>query len=97
MKCILIIIFSTHPLWTFLKPDVFREKFQDGTLDTFDIIFSYSSLEHSGLGRYDHETAERKVIKSFEFVSQSQMLTVPSCAMLCLYFVALNLSALSIS
>jgi len=43
---------STHPLWTFIKPDVFREKFQNGTLDTFDVIFSYSSLEHSGLGRY---------------------------------------------
>ena len=53
LKCNIIINFSTHPLWTFLKPDVFREKFQNGTLDTFDVIFSYSSLEHSGLGRHD--------------------------------------------
>ena len=35
-----------------MVPDEFRKKFNDGTLEKFDIIVSYSSLEHSGLGRY---------------------------------------------
>jgi len=43
---------STHPDWSFIKPREFREKFLQGRLDTFDVVFSYSSLEHSGLGRY---------------------------------------------
>ena len=28
----------------------FRRKYLNGTLDTFDAVFSYSSLEHSGQG-----------------------------------------------
>ena len=35
-----------------MRPAEFRTKFIDGSLDTFDHIFTYSSLEHSGLGRY---------------------------------------------
>ena len=35
-----------------MRPAEFRTKFIKGTLDTFDYIFTYSSLEHSGLGRY---------------------------------------------
>ena len=54
--------FSTHPLWTIIKPDVFREKFNDGTLDTFDVIFSYSSLEHSGLGIQMHDVVRKGTI-----------------------------------
>ena len=42
--------FSKHPDWTFIRPKEFRQKYFDGTLETFDAVFSYSSLEHSGLG-----------------------------------------------
>merc|ERR1719422_1756429 len=41
---------SEHPDWVFMRPNEFRQKYFDGTLDTFDAVFSYSSLEHSGLG-----------------------------------------------
>eukprot|EP00091_Calanus_sinicus_P002239 TRINITY_DN12279_c0_g1_i1.p1 TRINITY_DN12279_c0_g1~~TRINITY_DN12279_c0_g1_i1.p1 ORF type:complete len:386 (-),score=73.65 TRINITY_DN12279_c0_g1_i1:23-1180(-) len=43
---------SEYPGHTFMRPDEFRERFLNGTLDTFDGIYSYSSLEHSGIGRY---------------------------------------------
>merc|ERR1712227_6206 len=43
---------SEHPHWTFIRPKEFQEKYLDGTLETFDIVFSFSSVEHSGLGRY---------------------------------------------
>ena len=33
-----------------MRPNEFRQKYFDGTLETFDAVFSYSSLEHSGLG-----------------------------------------------
>ena len=42
--------FSEHPDWSFITPREFRQKYLDGTLGTFDAVFSYSSLEHSGLG-----------------------------------------------
>ena len=29
-----------------------KEKFLNGTVTKFDLVISYSSLEHSGLGRY---------------------------------------------
>ena len=35
-----------------VRPADFRRQFRDKTLDVFDVIFSFSSLEHSGLGRY---------------------------------------------
>ena len=41
---------SEHPHWTFIRPKEFQEKYLDGTLETFDIVFSFSSVEHSGLG-----------------------------------------------
>ena len=44
--------FSEYPTWVIMRPAEFRKRFFDGTLDTFDHIFTYSSLEHSGLGRY---------------------------------------------
>merc|ERR1711971_15277 len=43
---------SEYPGFSFIRPDEFQAKFIAGTLDTFDAIFSFSSIEHSGLGRY---------------------------------------------
>jgi len=43
---------SEYPALTFIRPREFRERYLNGTLDTFDAVFSFSSLEHSGLGRY---------------------------------------------
>lgn len=43
---------SQHPKIQTLTPEVFRKKYQDGTLGQFDRIVSYSSIEHAGLGRY---------------------------------------------
>jgi len=43
---------SEHPALSFIRPKEFKQKFLNGTLGTFDVIISYSSLEHSGLGRY---------------------------------------------
>ena len=37
--------------WEFWKPSELRRKFLAGTLENFDFVFTYSSLEHSGLGR----------------------------------------------
>jgi hypothetical protein len=45
-------IISEHPQITTLTPDAMRTKFADGTLGFFDVILTYSSVEHSGLGRY---------------------------------------------
>ena len=41
---------SEHPSHEFIRPNEFRERYQAGTLDEFDAIFTYSSVEHSGLG-----------------------------------------------
>eukprot|EP00090_Calanus_glacialis_P019225 TRINITY_DN29583_c0_g1_i1.p1 TRINITY_DN29583_c0_g1~~TRINITY_DN29583_c0_g1_i1.p1 ORF type:complete len:137 (-),score=19.68 TRINITY_DN29583_c0_g1_i1:62-472(-) len=35
-----------------MRPREFRARYLDGTLDTFDVVFTYSSIEHSGQGRY---------------------------------------------
>jgi len=43
---------SEHPAWEIIFPKEFNKRYLNGTLPTFDAIFSYSSLEHSGLGRY---------------------------------------------
>jgi hypothetical protein len=45
-------ITSHHPKIKTMIPSQFREAYQDGTLEKFDVIVSWSSLEHSGLGRY---------------------------------------------
>jgi Caenorhabditis protein of unknown function, DUF268 len=45
-------ILSTHPRIQTLTPSDFREQYTKGTLGQFDTVVSYSSLEHSGLGRY---------------------------------------------
>jgi len=43
---------SEYPGLEFIRPKQFRERYINGSLPQFDAIFSYSSLEHSGLGRY---------------------------------------------
>ena len=48
----LSLFISEYPGFSFIRPDEFRARFLDGTLDTFDAIFSYSSIEHSGLGEF---------------------------------------------
>ena len=45
-------IVSTHPKIKTLTPHEFREEYLNGKLGLFDTIVSYSSVEHSGLGRY---------------------------------------------
>jgi len=43
---------SEYPSLEFIRPNQLRERYLDGTLEKFDAIFTYSSVEHSGLGRY---------------------------------------------
>jgi hypothetical protein len=45
-------ITSEHPSIQTVTPDEFNKQFNDGTLDLFDAIVTFSSVEHSGLGRY---------------------------------------------
>ena len=37
--------------WEFWTPSEMMKKFIDGTLERFDFVFSYSTLEHTGLGK----------------------------------------------
>ena len=46
------VITSEHPKIKTMVPFQFRQGYQDGTLEKFDAIVTFSSLEHSGLGRY---------------------------------------------
>eukprot|EP00942_MAST-04A_sp_MAST-4A-sp1_P008700 g8700.t1 len=43
---------STHPKVRTMKPNEFRTAYHAGTLGTFDAVVTFSSVEHSGLGRY---------------------------------------------
>lgn len=43
---------SSHPQHSAYHPREQARQFLDGKLQPFDFAFSYSSLEHSGLGRY---------------------------------------------
>ena len=45
-------IIIEHPRLRVTTPYKFAEKFLNRTADTFDAAFSYSSIEHTGLGRY---------------------------------------------
>ena len=45
-------IISQHDKVRSLLPSEFRQKYLNGTLGTFDGIVTFSSIEHSGLGRY---------------------------------------------
>ena len=59
---------SEYPGFSFIRPDEFRARFLDGTLDTFDAIFSYSSIEHFGLGEfwYKEEEDEQSLAACYE-------------------------------
>jgi len=43
---------SEHPQLETILPGDFRSRYMDGSLPIFDAVVSYSSIEHSGLGRY---------------------------------------------
>jgi len=43
---------SEDPRIETIKPTDFRERVRDNTLGLFDVVVSYSYVEHSGLGRY---------------------------------------------
>jgi hypothetical protein len=45
-------IVTTHPRLTTITPSEAAAKFLGNTFEPVDFIFSYSSLEHDGLGRY---------------------------------------------
>jgi hypothetical protein len=45
-------IVSRHPRVSTLTPDEARIAFVNGSMPVFDVIVTYSSVEHSGLGRY---------------------------------------------
>lgn len=45
-------IISKHARIKTFTPDVFKLKFLSGEIVPYDFVFSYSSLEHDGLGRY---------------------------------------------
>ena len=36
--------------WEFWTPAEMMDKFQNGSLEKFDFVFTYSSVEHTGLG-----------------------------------------------
>mmetsp|Transcript_14351 Transcript_14351/g.16450 ORF Transcript_14351/g.16450 Transcript_14351/m.16450 type:complete len:235 (+) Transcript_14351:3-707(+) len=43
---------NLHPQISTTTPDEFRKLYLSGELGLFDVVVSYSSVEHSGLGRY---------------------------------------------
>ena len=43
---------SEHPLWEIMRPSVFYQQYHEGSLGSFDAVFTYSSMEHSGLGKF---------------------------------------------
>ncbi len=45
-------IISTHPKVISMLPNEFSDQFLNGSLHTFDAVVTFSSVEHSGLGRY---------------------------------------------
>jgi hypothetical protein len=45
-------ITTDHPLIKSITPNEFNELYLNGTNEEYDAAFSFSSLEHSGLGRY---------------------------------------------
>ena len=45
--------------FNYLQTDsLFRQRYKEGTLPIFDIIISYSSLEHSGLGKFSKKQSD---------------------------------------
>lgn len=43
---------NQHPDLEVITPQEFQKRFEDGSLPQFDAMATFSSLEHSGLGRY---------------------------------------------
>ncbi len=43
---------SEHPQISTITPGPFAKAYLSGTLPQYDAVVSYSSVEHSGLGRY---------------------------------------------
>ena len=54
-----VFYFSEIPGWEFWRPSELRKKYLSGTLEKFDFVFTYSSVEHSGLGK------EKFIVSSF--------------------------------
>lgn len=46
-----MVIENDHPQITTILPDELSQKFLNGTQEPFDVMVTFSSLEHSGLGR----------------------------------------------
>ena len=46
------VIISDHPKIEIITPELLRQAYLKGKAPTFDAMVSFSSLEHSGLGRY---------------------------------------------
>ena len=46
------VIISDHPKIEIVTPELLRQAYLKGKAPTFDAMVSFSSLEHSGLGRY---------------------------------------------
>ncbi len=44
-------ITSEHPQVKTMTPMEFRKAYLDGSLGKFDVVVTFSSIEHSGLGR----------------------------------------------
>lgn len=47
-----VAIENDHPQITTILPEDLSLKFLAGTQELFDVMVTFSSLEHSGLGRY---------------------------------------------
>ena len=43
---------SEHPAIDTMTPHLFKQRYENGSIGTFDAIVSFSSVEHAGLGRY---------------------------------------------
>ena len=59
---------SEHPSWEIIRPQQFYERYHDRTLERFDAVFTYSSVEHSGLGRYFESSNNLKSNTTFLIV-----------------------------
>ena len=46
------VIYSQHPQLKGVLPDDFSAMYLNGTLGQFDGLVTFSSVEHSGMGRY---------------------------------------------
>jgi hypothetical protein len=47
-------IINRHPQISVMTPAQFRQEWVEGNIDPFDVVVSFSFVEHHGLGRYVH-------------------------------------------